>query len=241
MKKKTLKKEILFFLLLTFSLAVIFALPEGPSSLNVLENRTKVPEAAKAVNISGGYISTINLTAVIQNVRWKAFVGWVEGKFTLDDTTGSTIFDWSLATINGEVYATRATDNIQWSTVVCAQISDMENENLALNHTNPEDNITRTFTKQPQTHNAIQIGTKVISANSCNGTLNTYQNDNPQDVNFQEILLKDSNSNLIYATFIEKNTQGYDGSNYDFQMIVPENGTPGFQSATAYYLYVELD
>jgi hypothetical protein len=52
--------------------------------------------------------------------------------------------------------------------------------------------------------------------------------------------LYDSTS-IIYATILENDLAGYDGQTYDFQMLVPENGSQGFTGATAYYLYVELD
>ena len=47
-------------------------------------------------------------------------------------------------------------------------------------------------------------------------------------------------TSLIYATIIENQADGFDENNYDFQMIVPENATDGFNGATAYYLYVEI-
>jgi len=46
--------------------------------------------------------------------------------------------------------------------------------------------------------------------------------------------------NTVYATIMEEDVTGYDGSKYDFQMIVPEDGSPGFSGATAYYIYVEI-
>jgi len=36
------------------------------------------------------------------------------------------------------------------------------------------------------------------------------------------------------------NCEDFFGATYDFQMIVPENGLPDFNGATAYYIYIEL-
>ena len=48
-------------------------------------------------------------------------------------------------------------------------------------------------------------------------------------------------ANIVFAAKIEDGIAGYDGADYDFQMIVPENGDSGFAGSTAYYLYVELN
>ena len=48
------------------------------------------------------------------------------------------------------------------------------------------------------------------------------------------------NGDVIYASKIETDETGFDSLTYDFQMLVPEDGTTGFASSTAYYFYVEL-
>ena len=78
-----------------------------------------------------------------------------------------------------------------------------------------------------------------IAANQC-PTLNTYINNVSQDTDFEEMALYDSTS-IIYATILENDLAGYDGQTYDFQMLVPENGSQGFTGATPYYIYVELE
>jgi len=116
----------------------------------------------------------------------------------------------------------------------------METENTALNHTSTQDNITATFGNPGDTnHSLFWVGGTSIAANSC-PTLHTYVNNESQNDSFFEMALEDGNSNIVYATIIEEDETGYDGEDYDFQMIVPEVATPSFDSSTAYYLYVEL-
>lgn len=232
--------------LLTFSFfAYVSAAPEGPTSISVVSNQTKSPLGGQIVNTSGGYITTLNITAVTQNVRWKAFIGWVSGRFTLNDASGSTIYDWSLsnAAITGEVYATRNASTIAWSRITCANTSILQQENFYMNHSNPDDNITRTFTGDT-THASFSIGAVTLSANAC-PTLNTYINNATQTTDFEEIALYDglntsSGGNVVFATILEQDRVGYNNQSYDFQMIVPENGHASFSGSTAYYLYVEL-
>jgi hypothetical protein len=227
---------LIFFI----ALGSVTADPDGASG-TIVSNETKNTTAAYEINISGGYIATVNLTATIQNVRWKAFVGNVSGSFTLDDASGSTIYDWSIASVSGEVYATRNSSTIIWSDLECANLTTLEAENTAMNHTSATDNITATFnTTSGATHDLFYVANVSLSANSC-PTLNTYQNSGTQDSVFQEVALHEKiRGNIIYAAIMEQGSTGFDGGDYDFQMIVPENGAPTFSGLTAYYLYVEL-
>jgi hypothetical protein len=215
-----------------------YAIPDGPSEAIVISNETKTATAPYEFNVTGGYIYTINLTAVVQNPRWKAFIGNVSGKFTLEDSSGSAIFDWSLASISGEVYATRNSSSLNWAAIACASTANLESENTAMGHSGAEDNITATFSSGD--HPELFVGGQQIAQDSCDHVLNTYVNSDPQTSVFFEIALN-TESNIVYATIIEQSEAGFDGRPYDFQMIVPEIGTPGFSGATAYYLYVELE
>jgi len=216
--------------------------PQGPDSLNVTANETKGSVSAFTLNTSGGYITTINMTSTTQNPRWKAFVGWMSGTFTLDDSTGATIYDWSMTSVAGEVYATRNSTTPTWANIKCANNSLLENENTLMSHTNANDNVSKTF--NDTTHAEFFVGTVNISVNSC-PTLNTYVNNASQNTDFEEIALSDSTNfteggTIIYSTILEQDANGFDNQSYDFQMIVPENGGVGFSGSTAYYLYVEL-
>jgi hypothetical protein len=69
-------------------------------------------------------------------------------------------------------------------------------------------------------------------------------NNESQDSDFEEIILYDGtdhlNGDIVYATILEQNLAGYNNNQFDFQMIVPENGAPTWTSSTPYYFYVEL-
>lgn len=232
---------ILVCLLLIASLTFVFAAdPVGPDSIQSVANETQTGASAGVFNISGGYVSTFNLSATIQNPRWKAFVGNVTGSFTLDDSSGSTIYDWTLSTVTGRIYATRNSSTVSWSTIGCSNRSILEQENTWLSQTNQDDNLTATFNlSSGATHDAFYVGSSYISANSC-PTLNTYVSDAAQDTSFEEIALADSTNITVFATIMEEDVVGFDGNQYDFQMLVPENGSASWTSSTAYYIYVEL-
>jgi hypothetical protein len=208
----------------------------GSGDVAILANETS-GASGYLLNVSGGRIVTLNITGAIQNQRWKAFVGWVSGSFTLDDSTGSTIFDWTMSTASGEVYATRNSSTISWTSLACASTANLESENSKLGFTNPDDNITATF--DSATHREFFVAGLNISRNSCPHTLNTFQYNQTQDSVFEEIALYESvGANIIYSTIMEnKTTPGFDSVNYDFQMIAPESTSA---EVTPYYLYVEI-
>lgn len=230
---KIRKLSILFLFL--FFIIKISASPEGPQSINLISNETN-SNPAQLVNISGGKIATLNLTVSSQSLKWKALVGQISGQFKLGDSSGSTIFNWSISNFSGEVYATRNSSTLDWSSVTCATNSSLETENIYLNHTNPSDNLTATFSNK--NHPLFYVAGNQIAENSCQ-SLNTYVSNQSQSSSFFEIALQE-NSNIIYSTILEDNVVGFDNNEYDFQMIVPERTDSGTGS-TAYYLYLELD
>lgn len=238
-KENIFKREALIALSLislTFLLfSFVVATPTGPDSINITSNTTKATTPGQIVNISGGYVSKLNITASVQNPHWKAFAGWINGKFTLDDSSGSTIYDWSLTSVGGEVYATRKSSTVTWGSIGCANAGNIDAEDTALEQSG-EDNITATFSGL-NSQTFVVAGTPITAA-SCSA-INTYVNNASQSSSFEEVILYDS-SNLVFATILEADATGYDGNTYDFQMIVPENGNETWTGATAYYLYVEL-
>lgn len=230
---------VMLFLFLFFDLAA--AAPVGPDEVVIEKNETKGSNSAFMLNTSGGYVTVFNITANIQNTRWKAFVGRVSGSFTLDDAGGSTVYDWSLATVAGEVYATRNSSTINWNNLTCASVDNLNTENTAMDLNSPADNLTATFNiSSGATHEEFFVASRNISENSC-PTLNTFVANQSQDSSFEEVALWEAiGNNAVFATVLEEDEYGYDNRTYDFQMIVPEKGTPGWDGATAYYLYVEL-
>ena len=98
------------------------------------------------------------------------------------------------------------------------------------------DSIVNTFNEK--SHLPFYAGLTEVTANSCNST-NLYVN-SAESSDFEQVLLYDG-SNVIYTSLLEDSVTGFDGTQYDFQMILPEMGSTGWSSATAYYFYIELN
>ena len=247
-------------LLMGIAIRSVAGTPTGPT-IHQLKNETSGIANATMLNEStgGGYIYTLNISGSIQDQRWKAYVGNVTGKWVLQDVDGNAIYDWPLTSlIQGEVYVTRKATTVDWTDINCtyfgagattaapntntADRTIEEQENTALGFTNHDDNVTATF--KNRVHTAMSIGTRTIPANTCY-SINTYINGTTQTSStfFQELALYDGLNktvgSVVYATFVENDIWGFDTSPYDFQLIVPNNGTTT-TIVVPYYFYVEL-
>jgi hypothetical protein len=242
-RQKILAKNM-FTILLVIMLGLtlfsnVVAIPVGPSIIyNSTSNATLKPAAA--ITTAGGTFTTLVLNTTGQTYRWKAYIGNVSGKLTLADATNKSIFDWTVTSVTGEVYATRSNAAVDWTTVSCADSTLISDEDIFMNMslTSP-DTINKTFNNT--IHKSFYVGTTKIQNSTCRAVA-TYVNGVSQapteNAVFQEILLKDGSSNIVYTTLVNASTIGYNNQRYDFQMILAENEynpTP-----TTYYLYVEL-
>ncbi|MBU1854679.1 MAG: hypothetical protein KKF89_03085, partial [Nanoarchaeota archaeon] len=209
----------------------------GSISFNSTDKRTTSPGTRAD---DGGTITTLRVDATQQNPAWKAYVGNISGTLVLDDSNNRSIYEWSLASLTGEILAVRS--SVSWSTLSCATNATIASEQTTLTMTSGDiDSINHTFNHS--THKQFVVAGNTLTASTCRVAY-PYVNDSAQSpsvsAQFQEILMNDSSSNLIYAASLETNVAGYHNESlYDFQMIVPDNDQAG--QITTYYFYVELD
>ena len=218
--------------------------PEGVTP-SYISNSTKNSTAPGSRTDPGGYIYTITMNVTQQNVRWKAYVGNISGRFTLDDANGNTIYDWDIleTSVTGEVFATR-NDSITWQNIGCAETTIVDTEDSSMGFTAlSTDSINNTFNNAA--HSQFLVAGTTITNSTC-PSIATFVNDTSQTEDesalFQEVLLDDDNF-MIYAAIMEQDAPGYQaGANenvtYDFQMIVADNETAS--TPTEYFFYVEL-
>ena len=219
------------------SFALDVGVPTGPD-INILKEENAAPSPATNITTKGGTITTMLMNSTTQNPHWKAYVGNISGKLALSDSRNYTIYDWELTQISGEIYVTR-NDSVDWSTIRCANITDVAKEETAMNHTATADDSIRNTFDMANNHTGFWAGPNEIKEDSCNFTTRTYVNSSLKTDSFQEVLLSDGSS-LVYTTLINNDAYGFDKSLYDFQLIVAEKGTDGPVSSTTYYFYAEL-
>jgi hypothetical protein len=242
-QNKKLKQTFMLVILLLLAVGIAniaYADATGASVTNV-SNSTKVPASPQYNNGTKGQIHTVNLNSEQQDNKWKAYVGNVTSTFVLDDANDYSIYQWTISSFSGQVYITR-NESVTWSNVRNATEINKTVEDTNLNH-NPgsADSINKTFATK--VHKTFTVGSNTIAENSSFATV-TWQNDANHALNttapFQEVLLSDG-KNLIFTAFVENDKVGYrgDGTTYDFQAIVPDDGTASNQNVR-YYFYTEL-
>ncbi len=213
------------------------AAPSG-ASIEYNSTETYTPQAAAGITTAGGTFTTLLLNTTTQTLRWKAYAGNISGKLTLDDGGNYTIYDWSVAMISGEVFASR-NNSIAWASINCSNRTNIYDEENSMNiSASNDDSINKTF--KNTVHKSFVVGDQLIRNSTC-PAIATYINDTSQtpleNATFQEIMLNDG-ANLVFATLLEPNTTGFNNQKYNFQMILPEKGIPS--APTTYYFFAEL-
>ena len=241
-QKKMLLLSLPFAVLaLTIFAICVTALPSQPQIVSISNETSNASGIGTARDgDKGGYITTITLNASQQNFAWKAYVGNVTGKLVLENTGQFSIFEWDMG-LNafGNVYISR-NGSVTWGGINCSNKSVIESEDtrLKLNSSN-SNSINKTFSTT--VHKSFKVSGLSYQNSTCYST-STYINDSAQaaseSAKFQEVLLSDTKSNLVYMVMMEQNQQGFDNNDYDFQTIVAEDET--LSTPTTYYFYVEL-
>ncbi|MFH1133640.1 MAG: hypothetical protein V1735_04055 [Nanoarchaeota archaeon] len=280
-----IKDALVLFLFLVISLSVVYmalavTTPEGPGTFTEFNasRRTAVGPYLRAVY--AGNVTGITITATTMTQAWAGFYGNITGTITLDDANNNTMYDWAVASPEGEIYASEATA-IDWTTgnVRCWNYSRGLNATflsfteyqdytggdavsdpvytaggMVINITD-YDSVNRTF-KVNQTHKSFYVGGWLIDGSTaqkadpaspsstgsgCPAAF-IYDTTEAESLYFQEVLLySDVQSRPIFTALIEPTTpEGFNNANWDFEMLVAENGHKGDIATTNYYFYVEL-
>ena len=243
--------------------------PTAPTSMTYVTNSTTGGQSGTAQTHERGYIHYMNIDESAPTDKWKAYVGNVTGEYALQDASGNAIYDWTISTVEGELYATKEAPSggagrfeggiPDWTAIQCANSTLITDEESQYNHTAAdEDSYTNTF-KNGNNFNltTFYAGERIVNDSSAiggeaGGCYGAYMNVNNADQysDFQEVVLTDGTSedegagdtdyDIIYAALLENDANGFDNVPYDFQILLPESGLTGSQTATTFYFYVEL-
>jgi hypothetical protein len=218
-----------------FALSIVSAAPDpsGAALTEGLEGRGTNP-GVSTVDAQAGNVSALNLDQTRITDIWQGFFGNVSGQIILENSAGANFYDWALAAITGEVYATRNTVT-DWTGINCSNSTHWEEEETELNIlTASVDGINETY--DAQTHPSFQVGTKTFASDVCpsvrpyNGTAAASQ--------FYNVMLNTNLTNTVYTVILAENQNAFDNSTADFEILVPADRTT---SLATYYFYVELN
>ena len=108
------QKQILAALVFLFFAGIVIAAPEGPTTLAVGNSSTRTPQSADTLDAYAGNVSTLNIFGKTVTQTWQAYAGNISGTVSLEDSEGYVVYDWELASPEGEIYATYMS-SVDWS------------------------------------------------------------------------------------------------------------------------------
>ena len=221
---------IIVILTVIFAATFVAADPDGSTlSPGISERGTAL--TASGINASGGNVTLVDIDQTRVTDIWQGFYGDVTGEIILTNAAGNRFYDWTPATISGEVYATR-TAITDWSTPSCGDSTDWEAEETALSiDSTATDGVNETYSSTA--HPSFDIGTATLT--SCPST---------QPYNGSEVASQfwnvyvDVQANSVYVGLLANDDTNYLNGTSDFELMVPANRSA---TVTEYLFYVELN
>jgi len=226
MRQKGGMKSILMILTLVSVFAasigtVLAAVPGGAVVSNTADFGEYPAPSPGTISVLSGNITQANVESNMSTYRWVGLIGNVTGNIELGDSGNNIMYTWTAA---GKLVYASTGSSITWSSLADATASDMP----AYLTGAYSDNYTNTFTGA-----AENIGSGIFT------TLTSDYAGTNGGTTWKTYSLTDG-SNLVFAGKVVENNVSYRGTTVDYQMILPEDGTANDQTATTYYLWVEL-
>jgi hypothetical protein len=191
---------------------------------------------SQQVNALAGNVTQLSIDALAITQSWQGYYGNVSGTLGLWNSDNDTFYNWSMASAAGEVYASTAS-SVTWASIGCAQDTDVATEETALGQVAADaDSVSNTFLNATA-HPEINVSTVTIPSGECFAA-NPFDNTGSQTTKFYNILLQQG-ANTVYTTILGGGQTGFDGSTWDFELLVGEDGH-GNSAVTPYYFFVEL-
>jgi len=252
-------------LLAVLTITVVSALPSGPTQPIVPAKSERYPTwVPQTVAAEAGNVTEFNTNGSSITRTWQGYFGNITGMIVLGDANNNTLYDWYLASPQGEIYAVRNAIVPTWTSVRCADQTELQAEDVALgvNESVDEDAVNLTFViggapdqkaRYPAsdfTHPLFYVANQTIVDNSC-PVVTLYNSSREPSPYFKEVMLSDGSANMIYTGIIAHTlnpfaeSDGFDARTHDFEMIVGENGHGNDIGPSAiistYWFYLELE
>jgi hypothetical protein len=240
---------IAFFVLITGF--VLAAVPSGANYTGEVTT-TAAADDPELHTAYAGNLTYLDVYGTSTSQSWQGYYGNVSGTIQLANSGDKVLYNWSLTSPSGEVYASENGTAIAWANITCYNFTANYSEggqrltkletrfNLS---SDDGDGVNETF-KDDNTHAAFNTASTAFTAGQCPATYMYANTGEGSSGTFEEVLLTDASDDVqvVFASLLEEtNTVGFDGNYYDFEMIVLEKGKSGDTNPRNYYFYVELE
>lgn len=207
-----------------FVLAEIY--PSNPTAIFDLStntvtygsNMTSSYPNSSAINGTRGYIYNITINESQPTQSWIGYIGNINGNYALLDASGNKLYDWTIANVTGEVYATKEGPQIQgnifegnsgagtvnpfnggipiWDSLICANSTQINTETERFNHSvTSEDRLNNTFKNAGYSIVEFYAGPTLINNTVSGGSTGCYgtylRNNTINTTDWKETVLTD--------------------------------------------------
>ena len=259
MKIRYLSIAVLVFLL---NISLVLAVqPFGANVVNLTSSRA-TPDDATGIPAIAGNVTELSITGFSTTQSWQGYYGNVSGTIQLADSSDNIMYNWSLASPEGEIYAS-TNNSITWNYIQCLNFNsdgtyadDTTNAGGTSAHgTNltilesmfgitddDVDGVNETFTLLGSGHNTFYTNNLAFTEGECRNTQVFSNAGEGEDNKFEEVLLYEPTTySVVFASLLNEDVFGFDSNPHDFEMLVLENGHLTDISTTTYYFWVELE
>jgi hypothetical protein len=237
----------------------------GAMGVNVTNISSSTQNATPPGNLSAfaGNVTEISMpgsSGITQ--AWAGYYGNVSGTIQLADGSDNVLYNWSLASPEGEVFAS-TNNSIVWNHLQCfnytasATYADEAGNGGATNlyGTNLTqletqygvgfddiDGVDETFYLLGSgTHNTFYVNYNQFVEGECQSTRIFDSSGNGIDNHFEEVLLYEpTTESVIFGSLLNEDLFGFDNRQHDFEMLVLENGHGTDTNPTLYYFYAAI-
>ncbi|MDK2849826.1 MAG: hypothetical protein PWP03_805 [Candidatus Woesearchaeota archaeon] len=228
-----MKKHLILLVVAVLLILPYYALAVTPGGAQITDNgETGYTERSPdSVNVTAGFIRSADLYAEMSTYRWAGLFGNVSGTIVLASGSGLSadkMFQWSA---NASVVFASEASSVAWSS-----LTNVNETQVLANYSflgSGSDNYNATF------NNVGTLNTNTVLGGSINANFaNTL--DNESNAFWKTFILGDG-SNIVFAGVVEPaGHASFNSSIVQYQMILPEDGSNGDTTATAYNIWVEL-
>jgi hypothetical protein len=257
-------------LVVILSATVLAVEPFGATITNISSVRAPSDNSTNNDAMAGN-VSEMGIHGFTITQAWQGYFGNVTGTVMLADSSDNVMYNWSLASPEGEVYASTNGSGIIWNYIQCLNFDaagtyadDTANAggtsafgtNLAILNSQfgidfgdvdaPNNTFSLAGTHESGeglTHDLFYTNNFEFSAGECLSTHIFGDSESGEEGTFQEVLLYEPTSaSVIFTSLLDEESPiGFDNRAHDFQMLVLENGHLTDIASTPYYFWVELE
>ena len=231
---------LLPILTLVLSLVVVYAVVPSGGTLTSISNATAPADVAGSHAAIAGNVTEMTVVAFTTTQSWQGYFGNITGTIQLADGSDNVMYNWSLASPEGEIYAS-VNNSVNWVGTQCYNNTTFT-PNLELEYNilgDDVDGVDETFNLQ--NHDAFYVNNILINTNTCMSARIYGDTGAGVDTEFEEVLLKGGSNETIFASILEEDMLGFNDASHDFQMLVLEDGHGTDTATRPYYFYVELE